>query len=89
MVKFQTQQNLLGKKGESNRPSRLGKNKKNNQIKRMVRTNERRRYSVEMIGRKMNKHSNKYRVTYMAESRYGRACRRPMRRVWVGNKTRD
>jgi hypothetical protein len=71
MVKFQTQQNLCGKKGESSRPSRLGKNIKNNRIKGIIRTNDRRRYCVEMIGRKMNENSNKYCVTSMAESRYG------------------
>ncbi len=44
-------------KGEPKRPSRMGKNKKNNRIKRILRTNVRRRKCVEIVGKKIDENS--------------------------------
>jgi hypothetical protein len=57
MVIFRQGEIYEERKGEPKRPSRMGKNKENNRIKQILRTNERRRKCVEIVGKKMDENS--------------------------------
>jgi hypothetical protein len=49
----------MRKEGRIKPTESVGEEQNNNRIKQMIRANERKRYCVEMVGRKMNENSNK------------------------------